>query len=132
MAVYWANTSYWDQPGMLIFWRTLLGTFFVCVVAAAVCLPTVAWSWPLRPIRYLGQVSYGLYLWHLFAILICLRVANPTPAGLLAATLVMTTAIAALSWHFFEKPILERGRRFRGVARGSLPASAEGTPARGP
>lgn len=125
-SVFWAN-NYWDQPRMVIFWRTSLGAFFLCVVAAAVHLPTVAWSWPLRPIRYLGEVSYGIYLWHLFAIEICLRVADLTPVGLLVATLILTTLVAALSWHSFEKPILNWGRRFRGrAARGSLPAPAEG------
>src|SRR5262249_4496330 len=69
----WAPSSYGDEPLMIIFWRTSLGVFFFCVVAAAVMLPTVARTWPLRPIRYLGEVSYGIYLWHLFAIAICVQ-----------------------------------------------------------
>ena len=109
--VFWAHSSYWDEPLMIIFWRTSLGVFFFCVVAAAVTLPTVAWTWPLRPIRYLGEVSYGIYLWHLFAIAICLQ-AGLAPMPMLVAALGLTIATAALSWHTFEKPILRLGRRF--------------------
>ena len=41
MSVYWAHSSYWDVPGMVIVWRTLRA-FFLCVVAAAVRLPSFA------------------------------------------------------------------------------------------
>ena len=95
---------------MVIFWRTSLGVFFLCVVAAAVMLPTVAWTWPLRPIRYLGEVSYGIYLWHLFAIKPVVS-ADLAPLPMLGATLGLTLLLAAASWHFFEKPILDFGRR---------------------
>jgi peptidoglycan/LPS O-acetylase OafA/YrhL len=39
MSIYWSHSEYWDDPRMIIFWRTLLGVFFVCVVAVAVYLP---------------------------------------------------------------------------------------------
>jgi peptidoglycan/LPS O-acetylase OafA/YrhL len=126
MAVYWANTSYWDQPAMLIFWRTSLGAFFACVVAAAAYLPTFARTWPLRPVRYLGEVSYGIYLWHLFAIEFCLRIPGMTPPGMLAATLVLTIAAAAISWHLFEKPILAYGHRWRGKSVSGLRPATPG------
>jgi len=124
MSVYWKNTSYFDIPAMAVFWRSSLGVFFMCVVAAAAYLPTVALSWPLRPIRYLGVISYGIYLWHLFAIM--LWPSNPplSPLELLGFTLGLTVLLAAASWHFFEKPILEYGRRFRprGAQREAAPA----------
>jgi peptidoglycan/LPS O-acetylase OafA/YrhL len=124
MSVYWPNTSYFDIPAMAVFWRSSLGVFFVCVVAAAVYLPSVAMTWPLRPIRYLGVISYGIYLWHLFALM--LRPSNPPlpPLELLGFTLGLTVLFAATSWHFFEKPILDYGRRFRPRARLHEPAPA--------
>ena len=112
--VYWQNTTYWSQPAMVIFWRTSLAAFFLCVVASSVFVPQVAQTWPLRPVWYLGVVSYGIYLWHLFAIRVCLMIPEVTPLQALGLTLGMTVLLAAMSWHFFEKPMLEFGRRFHG------------------
>jgi peptidoglycan/LPS O-acetylase OafA/YrhL len=114
MGIYWPHANYWDLPGMVIFWRTLLGTFFLCIVAAAVHLPSFAESWPLRPFRYLGEVSYGIYLWHLFAIRFILWIGDYTPMQALGVTLVLTLVMAMASWHFFEKPILDYGRKLPG------------------
>jgi peptidoglycan/LPS O-acetylase OafA/YrhL len=114
MAIYWPHANYWDLPGMVILWRTLLGAFFLCVVAAAVHLPAIAETWPLRPVRYLGEVSYGIYLWHLFAIRLCLWIGGFSPLQTLGVTLGLTLLLAATSWHFFEKPILDYGRRIPG------------------
>jgi peptidoglycan/LPS O-acetylase OafA/YrhL len=73
-------------------------------------------SW--RPMVYLGQISYGLYIFHYFApwfawwVLAHLRVSeaqailifeNPWKNILLLSTL--TTTGAMLSWHFLEQPI---------------------------
>ncbi len=113
-ALYWRYSSYWDLPLMVIFWRTSLGVFFLCVVAAAVQLPAVATTWPLRPLTYLGVVSYGIYLWHLFAIRYCLTIAAMTPPQTLVTALGLTLALAMLSWHLFERPILAIGRRYDG------------------
>ena len=99
---------------MIVFWHTLLAAFFLCVVAAAVELPSIAETWPLRPLRYLGETSYGIYLWHLFAIQACLQIADLPPLQALGITLALTVFLPALSWHFFERPILDYGRRFRG------------------
>ncbi len=118
MSLYWSHSSYWDLPAMVIFWRTLAGAFFLCVVAAAVRLPSFAESWPLQPIRYLGVVSYGIYLWHLFAIRYVQSVPEMTPAQALAVGLGLTLALAMLSWHAFERPILEWGRSLGGRAAG--------------
>jgi len=126
MVVYWSYSSYWDVPGMVIFWRTLLAAFFLCVVAAAVHVPSFAQTWPFRPLRYLGEVSYGIYLWHLFAIEACLRMADITPVQALATTLGLTVLAAAASWHFFEKPILDCARRLPKRRAAALPAAGPG------
>lgn len=57
--------------------------------------------------RYLGKISYGLYLFHgpVLAYLPVFLGTQPNPYLLLANSLVLTIAISIASWHFFEKPI---------------------------
>lgn len=59
-----------------------------------------------------GQLSYFIYLFHMFA-LECLRLVAPWlwfwPAVALAA--LMTFVAARVSWRWFEAPLIARGRR---------------------
>ncbi len=66
----------------------------------------------LAPLRYIGTISYGIYVIHLFVewalepLSAWLNI--PIPAQglpLLAATLALTLPLASLSWHAFEHPI---------------------------
>jgi peptidoglycan/LPS O-acetylase OafA/YrhL len=123
MSVYWPHSSYWDLPLMVIFWRTLLGVFFLCVVAAAVRLPPIAEHKALEPIRYLGVISYGIYLWHLFAVRYVEHNHAITSLQALVVALGLTFALAIASWHALERPILTWGRRF-GERAGRWPAAA--------
>lgn len=63
-----------------------------------------------RPVEYLGRISYGVYLWHLP---IALVLATQLPSGSLqvfALTCVLSLSIAAASYHWVERPILNRWR----------------------
>jgi peptidoglycan/LPS O-acetylase OafA/YrhL len=68
-----------------------------------------------RPIAYLGKISYGLYLYHLFVMNICLQYVpffhNRQWLGA-ATALILTVFISMLSWHFIEHPINELKRFF--------------------
>jgi peptidoglycan/LPS O-acetylase OafA/YrhL len=65
----------------------------------------------LRPIRYIGKISYGLYLYHLL-ILFLLNIAPfqtdgvGTSVWLLSAAAVLTFAVAHLSYRYIELPLL--------------------------
>ena len=108
---YWAQSGYWDNPWMVVFWRTGLALAFGALVLLAAQLPDLTRLWPLRPLNYLGEISYGIYLWHLPVILSLKRVvAGDDPQLLLALTLVGVCTLSALTWHLFERPII---RRFR-------------------
>ena len=87
---------------------------------------SVARAWPLRPVWYLGEVSYGIYLWHMFAVKLCVRLAV-TPLQALWIALGLTILLAATSWHFLEKPILDYGRRLHGSAPRRQAAAAGGS-----
>ena len=68
------------------------------------------------PIRYLGRISYGLYLIHLFMwpLLDWLSVRSSLIRDLppFAARLGLTVLLAAAMWHFVEAPILKLKARF--------------------
>ena len=65
-----------------------------------------------RPLAYLGRISYGIYLWHLFVPPLLYKAVAaagaPQPRNgpaLRAAWTILTVAVSALSWRFFERPI---------------------------
>jgi peptidoglycan/LPS O-acetylase OafA/YrhL len=60
----------------------------------------------IRPLRWLGVRSYGLYLWHFPIITLTNPVANP-PVNLVRAgvQVAATVVVAALSWRFIEEPV---------------------------
>jgi peptidoglycan/LPS O-acetylase OafA/YrhL len=109
--VYWAHANYWGNAWMVIFWRTALALTFGALVLLAAQLPDMTRVWPLRPLYYLGEVSYGIYLWHLPVILALKPLsAIVSPERVLVMTLLGVVTLSALTWHLFEKPMI---RRFR-------------------
>jgi peptidoglycan/LPS O-acetylase OafA/YrhL len=64
----------------------------------------------LRPLRYLGRISYTFYLYHVAVLGIVAHYLNSLMLKAIAS-LILTIAIAALSWHVLESPILKRRRR---------------------
>jgi peptidoglycan/LPS O-acetylase OafA/YrhL len=74
-----------------------------------------------RPLAYIGTVSYGIYLFHLFVVPVAeiverdLGVDLPIPGPGVARFVVVSVisiAAAALSWTFFERPINDQKHRF--------------------
>jgi peptidoglycan/LPS O-acetylase OafA/YrhL len=110
--IYWANASYWHIDYMFRFWRSSLGLFFGLILAIAVALPVAARpSLPYRAAYYLGELSYGIYLWHLTIILTLKDLFHLQEISLLAGTLALVIPLAALSWHTIEKPLMAYGKK---------------------
>ncbi|MEP6558458.1 MAG: acyltransferase [Burkholderiales bacterium] len=98
----WSYTSYWNSAAMIVCWRAVLAAGFAALLAAMVVCP-VGGGWPTWPLRYLGVISYGIYLWHQAVIWTLFQTTPWRDAQLLAGVLAGTIALAALSWHGFEK-----------------------------
>jgi len=93
------------------------------------------------PLRYLGERSYGLYLWH-WPLLVLVRLWAPfgpgpwSVIGTGLAALVLALTAAALSYHWLETPIRRLGlrgalSRLRAWASRPAPAPLGGIPVTG-
>jgi peptidoglycan/LPS O-acetylase OafA/YrhL len=79
----------------------------------------------LRPVVFIGLISYSLYLWHWPIIVLYRywRIVDPTgfeTAGLILASV----AVAFLSWRYVEAPFRNRPPQPRSIARGPVFAAA--------
>jgi peptidoglycan/LPS O-acetylase OafA/YrhL len=104
-----------------IFGFTLLAIFFAAVTGACAHWSGSFWTSALRckPITYIGTISYSMYLLH-YPIYVAVGIAMAhkewtTPMLWLQAAIaaLCTIGVAALSWKYFESPILQfRDRPF--------------------
>ncbi|HEY2364990.1 MAG TPA: acyltransferase, partial [Polyangiaceae bacterium] len=112
-------TAWWKLDGMSPFlyrggfWSTQACGLALILCAIAGRASYVARFMSLAPLRYVGTISYGLYLWHwpVFVVLSGERL-HVHGWRLFAIQIAITFAIAIVSFHFFEKPIRERGVPF--------------------
>lgn len=87
----------------------------------------------VAPFRWIGERSYGIYLWHWPVVVLLGQAATgrftdaSIPAGVGVAALVVTVVASALSYRLVEQPIRRLG--FRGALR-TLGAGLGGAPAR--
>jgi peptidoglycan/LPS O-acetylase OafA/YrhL len=105
----------------------LAASVLAAVVVAAAADPRsrrLAAPLSLPPLRYLGRISYGLYLWHwpVYAALDQRRTGLDDPA-LLAVRLGASVALAAVSFHLIERPIREQRPAGRWAGRAGLAAA---------
>jgi hypothetical protein len=107
--IYWHFSNFWDNAYMVIFFRTLftfsfsLIVFFACLISFKGLILKL-----LSPFFYLGTISYGIYLWHLPIIESLKKIQWLTPLQFMFMTIILTLILSSISYHFFEKPIMER------------------------
>ena len=94
----------------------VLASLLTAAVVAALPGPTTALArvCHITPLAWIGQRSYGIYLWHWPVILIVMSVAGRPvgfePTVVLAAVAVgLTIGIAQASWVLVERPTQHRG-----------------------
>jgi len=68
------------------------------------------------PIRRIGTISYGMYLFHIFAVTAALKILDRVSVhNALAAfilTIILTVMLSEISFRLFENPIMRWKRRF--------------------
>ena len=87
------------------------GGFAAFAIAAAIVVVAVTHAGPVTgaldrgPLRLIGRVSYGIYLWHWpIIVLVTARTAHVDGVALLALRLGLIAAATAASWILIERP----------------------------
>ena len=87
---------------------------FAAIIAVAVARPPRALL--VRPLVFTGEISYGIFLWHV-PLLLVLRGHGLLPlsvAGAVAIGLPLSLLAGWLSWRYVEQPFITRSRRRSG------------------
>jgi peptidoglycan/LPS O-acetylase OafA/YrhL len=111
------QSSAWDRVvgySISSFGCAGLVLLLICVRGSAY----TAWM-RIAPLQYLGKISYGVYLLHEVALWIMtelikkhiLHFRKDDPVWF-AEVVGLSLALAAISWHFFESPLLKLKSRF--------------------
>jgi peptidoglycan/LPS O-acetylase OafA/YrhL len=81
------------------------------LVAAAAGNGVIAALTSIRPLRWIGVRSYGIYLWHWPVIALGIALAGPDASSpwLWLVETGITIALASASWRFIETPIMRNG-----------------------
>ncbi|WP_220792264.1 acyltransferase family protein [Gluconacetobacter azotocaptans] len=109
--IYWHNAAYWDSAWMVVGYKTLFCITCGLLVMSACSFNQKSLILISAPLRYLGTISYGIYLWHLSIIEAFKKLGWLSGPQALPAILILTIVFASASWHFFERPITQRFAR---------------------
>jgi peptidoglycan/LPS O-acetylase OafA/YrhL len=97
----------------------LLGLFMIQVLQL---FSHPLWSWLEHPVmRYVGTISYPLYLYHQVGLGVARRLDIVPVAGQFAAGLGAAVALASASYHCVERPFLALKQRYAAVPGRGVP-----------
>ena len=98
-----STSSFPYQGGFFAIGLAVGGVILAAVAAPRSIVPRVL---SLTPVRYVGRISYGLYIWH-WPIFIWLDHTRTGVSGyeLFAVRVLATFAVSVVSFHLVERPI---------------------------
>ena len=105
------NVNYWASSIMIVGFKSLLALSFGFLLLATITLPTRSVLLEL-PLKYLGKISYGIYLWHIIVLSTMLD-RLPWLGGykLIFVVSGVTITLAILSYHLMELQMIQKGNR---------------------
>jgi peptidoglycan/LPS O-acetylase OafA/YrhL len=111
--------------------HTPMSNFVLYELSLNICLGLFVWAlsgWrvgvlQLKPLQYIGKISYSLYLIHPATLMVCWRYFGYRSYTSAALASLTACAYAALSWKYFEQPIIASGRRAQPAVVSAVPLS---------
>lgn len=108
-----------SRLGISTYGNTRLGNVLIYECALLSCLGIMLWAlsgWKVgilcwRPMTYIGQISYTMYLVHLGILTLLSTRLSPVLTAVVG--LVVTVLYASLSWYLFERRLLSRSGQIR-------------------
>ena len=98
---------------------SVLYAAFIAIILQAQ-LPSVNRWLSISPLRAIGRVSYGLYVFHPVLILLVLKTGLANKLLQFVASLCLTFGVSWISWTFYERHFLAlKSRLSRGQGKGS-------------
>jgi peptidoglycan/LPS O-acetylase OafA/YrhL len=99
---------------------TILAGFFAAILVMAVGGRVGSRIFSVKPLRFFGKYSYGIYVFHWVMAPMLERYASPARFGggfvgvgiSMGVAIGVCTAVAVLSWHLYEKQFLKLKRFF--------------------
>lgn len=99
---------------------SLLAAFYFLFLIGVLINRKFETVFSVRPLRYLGTIAYGLYLLHspfIEAVRALAAWMHPRQSGWLSLSVSISgiglaTAVAAISWEYFEKPLIKHGHQY--------------------
>lgn len=124
---FWHATFAHDAIAMEVLADSAAAIAFAAVIASLVLGTGTGVTWMgIRPLAWMGEITYGFYLWHI-PLLVCARGLGLLPGGVLSGFMVLPVAIGfgAASWYWIERPFMERAAVLpRADAEGSAVSAA--------
>lgn len=106
--------TYWTGHWMLGIWNPIMG-LLISALMFALMLPLKGFGWlASKPMVWLGNISFGIYLWHYPLLMLLQRtILNDWQSPLLSVlalfiTLAATLLLASLSYYLVEKPVMQK------------------------
>jgi peptidoglycan/LPS O-acetylase OafA/YrhL len=106
----------YDAKGMVLYGQTWFALFYSFLLLVVVSFKTGAIATLMRfvPLRYLGRISYGVYLLHMVvkSLVLTFLVENPNSWTAVLAATALTIGLATILYYLVEAPCVRIGHRF--------------------